>query len=183
MDNILDSSITVSFVKLLYRGYSRLEQQLRETYFDSKTCRLIGAACRSIKICFKYSILGRISETEAANPASISSDSYFGRLVSDTSAVWEDRSLDYSKTSFLADLAMDAKRVFDVLFVGLISILIIIMVALNLFLSLALGKEISFWGYLMRGFFLSIACLGLLCRIDWPTLKKSSIFLKICRRK
>ena len=130
-----------------------------------------------IKICFRYSFLGRITEIKEINLAVLDNSRAVRCLICFYKR-WRDKIIHYSKTSSTVNLAEDTKEQFVLSPAKLISIIIVTAILVNVALSIILHKQIGLWGWLMRGLFLFAGVSGLFCQADWPTIKKSSILLR-----
>lgn len=180
MNQILDQSITVSLCKHFNKIYGAWVQKVSYIYRNSLIHRLINRFWEKVKICFRYSFFGRITETRQINPEILDNS----RVVQYLFGFYERRKSKIIKSfeaSSTIDLAKDTKK--DLYFspVRVTSIIVVIAITVNVFLSIVLQKQIGLWGWLMRGLFLPVAISGLFCKTDWPTVKRNSVFLRKIR--
>lgn len=175
--DISNTSIILSLFRNFYRWYSFREQKLVSVYHDSKTCRLTRGFYGGVKVCFRYSFLGRITETEQTSSGVLDKSRTVQNLIN-LYLRWKDKIIRSLKASSTIKLAKGTKKELYFSPMKIISIIIITAITINIFLSIVLQKQIGLWGWLMRGLFLLAAVLSLFCTKDWSTVKKSSIILK-----
>jgi len=174
---ISDTSIAISLFRCFFRWYSLLEQRINYIYHNSQTYRLIERFWEKIKICFRNSFLGRITETKQT-PSGILYNSRTVQYLINYFKSWRDKINHHSRSSLTIDLVKDTKEQLIFFTVRVISIIAITMIAVNVTLSLVLQKKIGLWGWIMRGLFLFVAFLGLFCKANWQTIKRNSIILR-----
>lgn len=177
---ISDTSIVIAFYRYFYRWYSRVGQSVSYIYHNSQTCKLAKGFWGEIKICLRYSFLGRITEPKQTTSGVLDTSRVVQHLIIFLKR-WKDKVTRYLRTSLATMLAKDIKK--DIYFspVRIASIIAITAITVNVFLSVVLQKQIGLWGWLMQGLFLFGAVLGLFCKADWPTVKRSSVLLKKMR--
>jgi len=177
MSQILGTSITVLLWRQLFRWYGQIEQRVDFIYLNSQTFRLTKRVLESIKACFRYSLLGRITEIKEENPEILGNSRAVQYLI-DSYKGWKDKVIYYSKTSSTISLAKDTQRELYLSPVRIISLIVVIAILVNVALSVILQKQIELWGFLIRVLFLFAGTAGLSCEADWPAVKESSIFLR-----
>jgi len=180
VNQILNTSITILLWKHIYKRYSFTAQRVSYIYHNSLTHGLINRIWEKIKICFRYSFLGRITETEQITSGILDGSRMAQYLVSFCKR-WMNKITQALNASSTIDLAKDTKK--DLYFspVRVTSIIVVIAITTNVFMSIILQKQIGLWGWLMRGLFYWIAVSGLFCKADWPTVKRNSVFLRKIR--
>ncbi len=176
----IENSIFLKQLRNFKEVYLTMEAKISSVYLESFTYRLIKKMNETIKACFRYSFLGRITEIKEAEPT----------LLDDSRAVqylihfyrrWKYKITHYSGNSLGAKLVKDAKEELFFSFVRMISLIIIITILVNAVLSVILQKQIGLWSFFIRVLFLFAGAAGLSCHADWPTVKKSSVFLRKMR--
>ena len=177
---ILDTSIAVLLLKHLYQRYGHIEQRIIDIYHYSQTYRLLNELWGKIKICFRYSFLGRTTELKQVSPV-ILDNSQVVQYMIDFYKKWKDKIVNYLGTSSTVGLAKDTKKELYFSPVMIISIIVVSAITVNVFLSIILQRQIGLWGWLIRGLFLFTAVSGLFCQTDWSTVKESSVFLRKMR--
>lgn len=176
--DVLDTSLVVSILKIPYRRYVRMEQAAIGVYYYSLTHRLAADFCEKLKVVFMHSCFYRNSGIKKiANPVIIQ-NSLIWKYIRSFYKKYGEKLTNYLKICSAARRLTDLKTELYFLPAKLMSIFIVITTIVNVVISLALKKPISIWGYLMRGLFLSAGIPGMFCNVDWPTLKKSSLFFK-----
>ena len=174
---ILDTSIAISLFRYLCKWYRSLEQRISYMYHNSQTHRLAKGLWEKIKICFRYSFLGRITEIKEADSLALD-NSRAVRYSINFYKRWKDEVIHYSKTSSTIKLAKDTKEELYFSSVKMISLIIIITILVNAILFVILQKQMELWSFLIRALFLFVGTAGLSCSADWPTVKKGSVFLR-----
>jgi len=173
---ISDASIVISLVRYFNRLYSQLEQKLTYLYYNSQIYSFTKGFKEKIKICFIYSYFGKIINEKQISLKIL----YSSRVVQyfmNFYKKWKNMITQFLKTSLMVGLAKDTKRQLIFSPVKIISMIVIIAFAVNVFLILVLQKQIGLWGWLIRGLLLFVAISGLFSKADWPTVKRSSVFL------
>lgn len=177
MSQILDNSIAISLIKSIFEQYRYNEKILKNIYSKSLTYRLINKFRENVKICLKYSILGRISQKKKTTFLVLES-SQTARYLINFLTRWKDKATRYLVTSLAVILAKDTKEQLNLSPVRVISIIVVIAITVNVILSFFLHKQIGLWGWLIRALFLFVAVSGLFSKADWSTVKRNSVFFK-----
>lgn len=180
MGQILDTSITVFLWRRFYKWYGSVEEGLSHIYHNSCTHSLFSRFWKKTKLCFRYSFLGRITEIKEANLALLDNSRAVRYLINFYKR-WRDKAIHYLRPSFTLSLAKDTKEELIFSPVRIISLIVIITILVNAVLSVILQKQMYLWNFLIRVLFLFAGTAGLSCEADWPTVKKSSIFLRKMR--
>ena len=181
LNKISETSIVVSLFKYFYKCYSRIEQRVNYIYSNSQTARILNIFWKKIKLYFRYSFLGKITEIESVIPKALD-NSWSVQYLTNFYKRWKDKITNYLKTSLTVGLVKDTKEELYFLPVRMIGIIVVVAIVVNVFLSLILQKQIGLWGWLLRGLFLFVAVSGLFCAATWSAVEKSSIFLRKIRR-
>lgn len=174
---LTDASVAVSLFRYLNKGYSKIEQKLIDIYCNSQTHKLTKSFWEKVKICSRFSFLGRITEARQ-RPFAVLDNSRVMQYLISFYKKHKQKLVHYSKSSLLANVAKDTKEELKFSPARILGIIIITAVAINMLLSLVLQRQISLWGWLMRGLFLLTGASGLFCKADWPAVKKGSILLR-----
>lgn len=174
---ISSTSIAISLSRYLFELYSNIEQKLIGIYQDSETRRLAKGHCDRLKICFRYSFLGRITEKKQTTTWGLNNSQTIQYLINIYIRCknWIIQSFISSSTF---NLAKNIKKQLPFSPLKRISIIIVAAITVNVILSITLQKQIGLWGWLMRGLFLFVGVTGLFCKADWPAVKRSSIILR-----
>lgn len=178
---ILDTSIVILFFKYFYRWYGKIKQRPIDIYCHSQTCKLVKPFWEKVKICSKFSFLGRITEIKQASLRVLDSSRAVRYLIRFYKR-WRNKVIHYSKSSSTINLTEDTKNEFILSPAKIIGIVIVTAILANVVLAIILQKQISLWGWLMRGLFLFTGTSGLFCQADWPTVKESSVCLRRLQR-
>ena len=174
---IVDKSISIFLIVNSYKWYSHLRQLIYCIYQNSKLFRLISGFFKIIKICFRYSFLGRISEIKQPSSDALAK-SRAVRFLSHFYKKRKDKTIQHLKFSTVFKLTKDTKKNRYFAPMTTLSIIILTAVFINVLLSIAISRQINLWGWLIRGIFLLVGLVCLLCKTNWLTIKKSSMFLR-----
>lgn len=180
MNQILITSTTISLCKHLYRSYSFIVKRVSYIYHNSLTYGFINRFWEKIKICLRYSFLGKITETKQTTSGTLDNSRVVEHLFKFYNK-WKDKIILCFKVSSTIDLAKDAKKDLYFFPVRIISIIVVTAITINVFLSIVLQKQISLWGWLIRGLLLFVSISGIFCKADWLTIKRSSVLLRKMR--
>ena len=177
---ISNAGVVIFLFRYLYRWYSRLKQRINNIYHNSKTYRFPKRFWERLKVFFRYSFLGRISETRQTTSGILDSSRVVQYLIN-LYKRGKDKATRYLRTSIVIILGKDTKEQLNISPMRVISIIVVTAITVNVVLSIALQKQIGLWGWLMRGLFLFAAVSGLFCKADWPTVKRNSVLLRKMR--
>jgi hypothetical protein len=173
----LDTSIVISLFRPFYRWHEHIGQKVSYIYYSSQAHRLTKKFWEKIKLCFKYSLLGRITEVKDTDKSILDNSCFVGYLVSFYKR-WKHKIESYLMTSLIIKLIKELKEQLYLLPVRAIGIIAIVAIIVNIFLSVILQRQLSIWVWLVRGLFLYIAVSSLFCKADWPTIEQNSTLLK-----
>jgi hypothetical protein len=179
---ILDTSIVVSFLKHLCRCYFPVEQRIEDMYRNSRTHKLISVFREKIKVCFRFSFLGRITDIKAQRHTIVLDNSRTFHCLIYFYKKLKNKIIFYLNTSKAAGLTKEAKEEFYILPVKTIGIIAVAAIIVNITISVILQRNISLWGWFLRALFLFTGISGLFCNAKWPVVKEGSIFLKRINR-
>jgi len=180
MNQILDSSVTILMGKQFYKRYDFMVQKLSYIYQNSLTYGLKNSFWEKIKICLRYSFLGRITETKQITLLVLDT-SWMAQFWISFYKKWKKKLIQFLKTSSTTDLVKDTKKDLYFFPVKVISTIVIIAIITDVFLSIVLQRTVNLWGWLIRGLLFFVAFSGLFCKADWPTIKRNSVFLRKIR--
>ncbi|UCB57011.1 MAG: hypothetical protein JSV30_07385 [Candidatus Omnitrophota bacterium] len=177
MRQILNTSISILLYRRFYLWYSAAEQRAKHIYRLSKICKLLKDFWEKIKICFRYSFLGRITEKERSKISILDSSHLFMQSI-DFYKKWKNKIDCYLKNSEIGKSTKETKEEFCASPLIIVGIIIIVAVDVNVVLCFFLQQSISLWGWIMHSLFFFAGALALFCRNDWPAVKESSIFFR-----
>jgi len=180
MNRYLENSVFLRKLGDLKQVYLTMEEKRISVYLNSFSYCLFRKIVAAIKIGFKYSFLGRVTEIREPN-AVVLDNSRVARYSIDFYKRWKDEIIHYSKTSSTISLAKDTKEELIFSLVRMISSIIIITILVNAILFVILQKQMGLWSFLIRVLFLFVGTAGLSYEADWSMVKKSSIFLRKMR--
>ncbi len=145
-------------------------------YKHSGTYRFLALFWRGAKVNFKYSFLRRLSEAEYS-PQLLDNSVLIARLLRIYRSL-RDRIKSCLLHSAFTDMVGQAKRavLFEPVKTG--SIIILVVILTEIFLSLLLHKRIEPLGWTAKIFFIVIALGGLSCNTGWQDLRETSFILK-----
>ena len=146
-------------------------------YHQSQIHKLAKGFWEKLKISFRYSFLGRITE-EKQTTSGILDNSRGVQYVFNLYKKGGNKVTRCLRTSSAIILTKKTKK--DLYFspVKITSVILITAIIINVVFSFVLQNKIGIYGWLMRGLLLFLAVSGLFCKAGWPTVKSSSIFLR-----
>jgi len=174
----LDTSIAVYFFQDFYKKWhSNIGQKIEEVYCSSQIYKSLKRFWEKIKIYFRYSFLGKITEIKQVNPATLNNSRSVQCLLN-CCKKWKVRIIKYLETSLTITWTKDIEN--DLYFspIRIISSILVVLILTNAVLSVALNKRLELWGFLIRVLFLFTATIGLSCKTNWTIIKKDSLFLR-----
>ncbi len=163
---------------LTYKVCSGIKHKLSVFYQDSRIYEGFTWSYKTLLACWRGSFLNRMSEGRIINnPQAINNSNVVKRsiLYYNKSVMPIAQCLRLSKIYiFSKSLNEDFNRAT----VKSLSIVFIIAVPVDTVLSIALGREIGFWGWFVRGLFIFIGWAGLFCPVSWQEIQKTSCAIK-----
>ena len=178
MNQILSTSITILLCKRLYKWYKYIAQGRINIYYNSHSYRLLKGFWEKIKICFRYSFLGKITAIEQEKAFVSLTHSRTVQYLINFYQRWIDKIINYSRASLTTESAKYTKEEFRLSPMKITSTIVVTAIIVNVALSIVLQKQIGLWGWLLRGLFLFVGVGGISCGADWPTVKRNSAILK-----
>ena len=160
-----------------YGRHQHFKRILKNIYSNSTTMKLGKKSWKKIKVYFRNSFLGRITELRAKN-LSFFLDSVAVNYLINLSKRLKFKTDSSLKESTALTLMNRTKKKKKNSLVRIISMIVIIAIAINIILSFAFQTEITLIGWLVRIFCMFIAILGLICKIDLQTIKTHSNILR-----
>lgn len=179
---LLETAKVVWLWRILYHRYCLIEKWLQEKYINSQIHKLSTTFYKGIKISFRYSFLGKITELEYKDNSQILDNSKFILWLINEYKIWKNRVTNYSMTSAFFASTQEIKKELYYLPIKTLSIILVVAILTNIFFSLLFKKEIVSLGWAMRLFLLIIGLGGLFCNADREGLKQSSLILKYINR-
>lgn len=161
--NLLETSIIVG-----------LARKFDAACENSWISRSLEKYLSQIKVCFRYSFLGRITEIGEEGHPEILDNSKVVRWVLNTYNIWRDRLINWANSSVMINSAIEVKKELYFLPVKTGGMVVFMAVLTNMVLSLLMGKEMGVFGWSMRGVLLFVGFWGMFCEVGWEELKKTS---------
>lgn len=188
--------ITCKFISLLKQiwkisiSFLRLASQfLKSTILDSRIFRIIYKIVNSfllkIKIYFSDSFFMRIIGINTVNQIASSilenskSINWFLRTYR-ILKVWLRHPL---QESIFINVFAKTKQESQAVLLELIGLIMAIAILSNTLIAVIFFRNISFWGWILRGIFFSLGLSGVFCRLDWQTIGDKSVLLRFLRKK
>lgn len=176
-----ESSIFLRCLKKVGQVYLAIEEKLSSVYLGSLTHQLIVKTAESIKIGFEYSIFGRLTEIDEDISKNFLETSKATKIALNRMKNLKDKLIAFSDTSSSVTSTRSIKCDFFSKPLKVGGIIVITTIMTNLFLSIILQKQITLWGWVMRGILLFIGISGLFCNAGWPTIRNYSLILRKLR--
>ncbi len=175
---IIETSIFLNLLQRFYKIFYFLNQRLNDPIKNSRIYKLWSAVYNGIMIGSKYSFFTRVTEIKQPGATiPVLDNSWFLRSLLGFYKARKNSTMYYLSRSSLIKSGRDSVENLYFSPAKQISAAIIIAVLTNIILSFICQTAISRWGWLLRGLFLVAGCIGLFCKVDWPTVKESSKFL------
>ncbi len=165
--NFIETSIVVGAVR-----------RFDAVYKDSWISRSLEKSLSQIKVCFRYSFLGRITEIGGEGRPEILDNSKVVRWILNKYNIWKDGIVNYTNSSIMINLVAEVKKELYFLPVKTGGMIVFMAVLTNMVLSLLMGKEMGMFGWSMRGALLFVSFWGMFCEVTWEELKRNSWFIK-----
>mgnify|MGYP001581045675 CR=1 FL=1 len=147
-------------------------------YKDSWISRNLEKFLNQVKVCFRYSFLGRITETGGEDNREIFYNSKAARWIVNSCNVRKNRIVNYVNSSIIINSMAEVEKELHFLPVKAGGMVIFTAILTNMFLSLFLHKEIKLFGWVIRAVLLFAAFWGMFCKVGWEELKKTSWFVR-----
>ncbi len=173
-----ESSAFLRYFKRTRQTYLAIEGKIASVYLSSFAHGLIGKTAESIKIGFKFSIFGRLTEINEDASRNFFQTSKATKIFLNWLNYLKNVTIRLSVTSNCVTSTKTLRQALFLSPVKIGGIIVITMIMTNLVLSVILHRHIALWGWLIRGLLLSIGISGLFCNADWLTLRNSSLILR-----
>lgn len=178
LSSLTGSSILLFLVRKLNNKYNYSSERLHEIYKNSLIYIITKRICDKIKICFRYSLLGVITEGNKNGNLIIIDNSKYIRYLRDIYVTFRGRIVSYSMESRVIKFFLALRNKFYSLPVRSGSAIIIIGILINTSVSLLSQNKLGLWGWFMRAVILSLGWNGLYSYISWEELSKTSYFVR-----
>ena len=165
--NLFETSVAVGLVRKFDAAYK-----------DSWISQNLEKSLSQIKVCFRYSFLGRITEIGEEGHPEILDNSKVVRWVLNIYNIWKDRIISWANSSAMINSVVEVKKELYFLPVKTGGMIVFTAVLTNMGLSLFMGKEIGLFGWSLRGVLLVVGFWGMFCNVGWEELKRTSWFIK-----
>lgn len=173
-----DGSIFLRYLSKTGQAYLTLEKKASYFCLNSLIYQLVARVVKLIKIGFKFSFFGRLTEIGQDAPRNFFEGSRIMPVVLEWIKKLKHRATDSSATSILFSSAGSLKCVFFSRPLEAGGIIIITSIIINLALSFILQKQIALAGWMMRGLLLFIGISGLFSNLNWQDLRGTSFVLR-----
>jgi len=183
LTTLKETSIFVRFLKESWQRYCFFEEQLNETYKNSQTYRITQGLKNKIKVYFRYSFLGTISEIKENENNIVLEESKIVRYLINSYKKFKLRAISYFDTSIARSSLNELTKELYFSPIKNLSIIIVVAILINIIFSILLKKEIGLLGWFIRIFFLLIGLNGLSSNATWEDIKKTSYFIKQQNKK
>lgn len=177
----LETSKVVFLIRTLRGFYANFERWTEAVYSGSYLSRLInyfvGIVCLSYNESFLKVLMGSFG---AGNAAILNNSKLVQRLENSYKKLT--KRFDNLHSSLFGNWAMSAKKELTLHSIKALSIILIFSSVINLILSFIFQRDLGTVGLTAQFIFLIIGLLGLSCDVEWPTIKRGSIILKVLFR-
>lgn len=178
---IIDSSILVRFFKKISIMQLSFELKMAEVLKYSQIYKIIDRFFNGIKVAFRNSFLGKITEIGGRPEPDFLGNSGFVKFLSRRCGSFIDTMVRYWLASRIAGFASQLKEKFYLFPVKTGSAVIIVVVLVNSLLSVSTITGLGVSGLLLRVILLFVAYNGLHSQVSLEDLGKTSYLLKMLR--
>ena len=147
-------------------------------YKDSWISRNLEKFSNQIKVCFRYSFLGRLTEAGGEDNREIFYNSKVARWIVNSYNVRKNRIVNYVNSSIIMNSMAEVEKELHFLPVKAGGMVVFTAILINVLLSLFLHKEIGLFGWVIRAVLFFAAFWGMFCEVSWEELKKTSWFVR-----
>ena len=169
-----ETSIFLICIRCLKHIYRITSDTIGSAYACSFTYRINNA----VKIIFKYSIFGRLTQIEDSKTRNYLETSKVVKII--VSCVIRVKR-NANKILFVSKTKNILGELTDMFLrkpVNFLSIIVIIVILINVLLCVISGQPVDTLGWLLRGVLLCAGISGMFSSVDWQALKGSSIILR-----
>ena len=179
MKEVYKTSITILLLRRLCGYYFYLDNKIENIYHESHVSRILSYTKGRMLLSFRFSYCRMFVDViERASPV-VLYDSIFGRRIINLYKKSQNRISNYLKTSLFESWSGAVKKEFSLYSLKAVSVILILAVVINLVLSVIFGSVLGLPRIVVLSSFLIIAVMGLLCDVNWPTIKRGSVILRI----
>jgi hypothetical protein len=179
LKTLLNMSISFKLLTNLWGRYCVFEQWLGETYKNSQMHKTIQGLRDKIKLYFRYSFLGSLTEIKEEENNVVLEESKVVRYLINSYKKFKLKVISCSGTSRIGSSLGEIIKGLYFFPIKNLSIIIGVAILTNTIFSLLLKKEIELFGWIIRGLVLFVGLSGLFCNATWEDIKKTSSILKI----
>lgn len=181
LKDLIKTSIFVLLSREILKGCCFIRAWFGKIYKDSYLLyRWPQVFFKAIKVCFRYSFLGRFTEVEGNRYVVISENSKTFKCVRGIYKTFQERLISYSKISAAVGLGGGIKKELCSSPIRICGIIVVVAILTNIFFSLLFNKEMDLVAW---GLFLFLGVGGLFCNSDWQDLKKTSFLLGLIHKE
>lgn len=178
MNNILNTSITVSVMRYSVERCRQMREFFSGIYYNSLTYKLEENSAEKIKIWFKYSFFGMLTELRFMDSRAFSSS----RILRYLTAFYGFRIIRRVDTSKFASFTRQIREGFPFLLPKSAGIIIAVAFMAYLILSVIFPAKSGLNTCFLFSLFLFMAVTVFICSQDTPLFKDTSIILRFFRK-
>ena len=177
MQEVLNSSITLNFLRACRDYYECSESKVAEAYPESFMHFVIKNSINTVTKYFRYSFLGRMSSINPQGAKALKKSVVLEKLHQADGLLGARFKTDWQR-SLLLKTAKSVSREASYSVTKLIAAVVISAALANAITSVAIYAEITQWGWIIRAMLFLLGCVALFCNISWRGLKEGSVFLQ-----
>ena len=147
-------------------------------YENSRTHRITERLLANIKVYFRHSFLGVVTEINEDNDFQILYESKFIHWLLGLYNKWKKNFVYYLTNSETANLIEKSKSEFRNAPLKTASVIAIVAIVTNIVLSISLNKDVGLLGWLVRLALLFVGLGGIFCDAKLDEVEKTSFILK-----
>lgn len=174
-----ETCVFLKYLKKINQNYLAIENKASFICLNSFIHRLIKDVFEAIKIGFRFSLFGRLTEIEPGISSDFFETSKIIKVVLSWMRNFKDKLTNVSTGSIFFASIIALKSDFSLKPLKAGGIIVIVAVTTNLVLAMILERQLSLVGWVVRGLLLFIGISGLFCNSDWEGIKRTSKINKI----
>ncbi len=178
MINLFESSLVLSIAKCFFRLYICVEDKIDIIYRESKLYGSIRGLWKGLGFCFKYSLLGKITEMKGYEHSTVIDESGFLNFFRQSYIRYKKGLVSHVYSSAVLGVLKKLLNKYLLPPVKTLSIIVILTVVCNIVFKFLLKEAIGLLEWFAQGILLFISLGGLFSNTGWEELKKTSFILR-----
>lgn len=183
LEGLLETSSTVTLLRIIWARCYYVTDCLDEYYRNSQTCNLINNIFGTLNNLFERSFLGSLTNIKEKEDTQVLNNSLVAGYWVNLLITTKKMILEFADTSKVILSVKEAGKETYRSPVRSLGIIISCALLVNVFLLLLFKRQITLFGWAMRGVFLMIGLGCIFCAVGWFTIEDNSVFIKKILKK